>query len=288
MSLTPVDSTMETGEQSPMHSPASSPPVEMPTNAKKEAAQLSRKRSHEDMSASNDAIRDSKTDRPNEPDHNKLPNSQLGKPATEPPKIPPPTTMPPPAGKPASTMAPPSSRPPQSGQGSQTAQTTHTAPTQQQTAPKPITPSHQRANESSEATIPDDASSDGISTPSEPHDRIAEFDWTDLERRYHRRMDELGATEHQSYDEFNQLCDVHNLHQAHDWNADDAQFFGVWAATSQVHEVDRSYKRLKTQMTLVQHHEDELERKRGHCKFLDSRSHSDRALLIPRSRHQSR
>ncbi|KAK0795969.1 hypothetical protein LTR02_003854 [Friedmanniomyces endolithicus] len=247
-----------------MHSPASSPPVEMPTNAKKEAAQLSRKRSHEDMNASNDAIRDSKTDKSSEPDHNKLPNSQLGNPANEPSKAPTPTTMPPPAGKPASAMAPPLSRPPQSGQGSQTAQITHAGPTQQKKASKPIAPSHQRADEGSEATIPDDASSDGVSTPSEPHDRIAEFDWTDLERRYHHRMEGLGATEHQIYDEFNQLCDVHNLHQAHDWNADDAQFFGVWAATSQVHEVDRSYKRLKTRMTLVQHHEEELERKRGH------------------------
>ncbi|KAK0352805.1 hypothetical protein LTR02_015307 [Friedmanniomyces endolithicus] len=254
---------METGDQSPMHSPASSPPVEMPTNAKKEAAQLSRKRSHEDMSASNDAIRDSKTDRPNEPDHNKLANSPLGKLATEPPKIPMPTTMPPPAGKPASTMAPPSSRPPQSGQGCQTAQVTPIGPTQQQTVPKPIAPSPQRADEGSEATIPDDASSDGgFPTPSEPHDRIADFDWTDLERRYHHRMDELGATEHQIYDEFNQLCDVNFPYEAHDMDADDAQFFGVWAATSQVHEVDRSYKRLKTQMTLVQQHEDELERKR--------------------------
>ncbi|TKA48126.1 hypothetical protein B0A54_01618 [Friedmanniomyces endolithicus] len=231
-----------------MHSPASSPPVEMPTSARKEAAQLSRKRSHEDMDASNNAIRDTKTDGPDQPDHSKLPNSQAGKPAKEPPKTPTPTTMPPPAGKPVSAMAPPSSWPPQSGQGSQTAQIAHPGSTQQPTAPKSIAPSLQQADDGSEATIPDDASSDSVSTPSEPHDRIAEFDWTDLERRYHHRMDELGATEHQIYDEFNQLCD----------------FFGVWAATSQVHEVDRSYKRLKTQMTLVQHHEDDLERKRGH------------------------
>ncbi|TKA38628.1 hypothetical protein B0A54_09564 [Friedmanniomyces endolithicus] len=237
---------MEAGDRSPMHSPASSPPVEMPTNPKNETAQLSRKRSHEDMNAGNDAIRDSKTDRSNESDHNNFPNPQLGKSAQESSKVSTPAMMPPPAGKPASAMPPPSSRPPQSGQRSQTAQIAHVGPTQQQTAPEAIAPSHQRANESSEATIPDDASSDGISTPSEPHDMIAEFDWTDLERRYHRRMDELGATEHQIYDEFNQLCD----------------FFAVWAATSQVHEVDRSYKRLKTQMTLVQHHEAELERKR--------------------------
>ncbi|KAK0260075.1 hypothetical protein LTS09_005410 [Friedmanniomyces endolithicus] len=254
---------MEAGDRSPMHSPASSPPVEMPTNPKNETAQLSRKRSHEDMNAGNDAIRDSKTDRSNESDHNNFPNPQLGKSAQESSKVSTPAMMPPPAGKPASAMPPPSSRPPQSGQRSQTAQIAHVGPTQQQTAPEAIAPSHQRANESSEATIPDDASSDGISTPSEPHDMIAEFDWTDLERRYHRRMDELGATEHQIYDEFNQLCDVIDPHKAHDVDADRAQFFAVWAATSQVHEVDRSYKRLKTQMTLVQHHEAELERKRG-------------------------
>ncbi|KAK0942568.1 hypothetical protein LTR29_005829 [Friedmanniomyces endolithicus] len=256
---------METGDQIPMRSPASSPPVEMPTSARKEAAQLSRKRSHEDMihmNASNNAIRDTKTDGPDQPDHSKLPNSQAGKPAKEPPKTPTLTTMPPPAGKPVSAMAPPSSRPPQSGQGSQTAQIAHPGSTQQPTAPTSIAPSLQQADDGSEATIPDDASSDSVSTPSEPHDRIAEFDWTDLERRYHHRMDELGATEHQTYDEFNQLCDVNFPYEAHDMDADDAQFFGVWAATSQVHEVDRSYKRLKTQMTLVQQHEDELERKR--------------------------
>ncbi|TKA82857.1 hypothetical protein B0A55_00984 [Friedmanniomyces simplex] len=272
MSLTPKNSKIEASQDtpvkqephdptSPMHSPASSPPVSMAADAQKQAAESpSRQRSHEDMNVdSRTSVSNVPVHKPDEPDLHasqiKPSSSEVEKQANEPSSIPAHISMPPPAGKPVSAMAPPSSRPPRSGQGSQKGHVTQTRPIKSQTVPKPLA-SHLAEEESSEATIPDDASSDGVSTPSEPHDRIADFDWTDLERRYHHRMGELGRTENQIYEDFNQLCDASRQRKQ--------AFFSVWAATSHTHEVDRSYKRLKTQTTLVQHQEDELERKRGH------------------------
>ncbi|EMC95293.1 hypothetical protein BAUCODRAFT_47991, partial [Baudoinia panamericana UAMH 10762] len=81
-----------------------------------------------------------------------------------------------------------------------------------------------------------------------PEDKIAEYHWEDLQERYHNKMKELTAREAAIFTEFNQLC----------------EFFACWAATSQIHEVDRSFKRLKTQVTFVQHEELELEQKREH------------------------
>lgn len=49
-------------------------------------------------------------------------------------------------------------------------------------------------------------------------------------------------------------------------HTNNSQFYAVWAGTIKTHEVDRSYKRLKTQEYYVQAKEQELEGKRQHCK----------------------
>ena len=44
------------------------------------------------------------------------------------------------------------------------------------------------------------------------------------------------------------------------------QYFEAWAETTKEREVDRSFKRLKTQTAFVQYQETELEARRKHCR----------------------
>ncbi|KAL1585756.1 hypothetical protein WHR41_05147 [Cladosporium halotolerans] len=89
----------------------------------------------------------------------------------------------------------------------------------------------------------------------EPANAIEAFDWEDLESRYHHHMQDFAAQEQDIYTSFNELCG----------------YFSVWAETGHTREVDRSFKRLKTQSTLVRHHEEELESKRHHyVKVVDA------------------
>lgn len=43
---------------------------------------------------------------------------------------------------------------------------------------------------------------------SEPQDQIEVFDWDELQRRYHEKMEQLNATEDGIMNEFNSLCDA--------------------------------------------------------------------------------
>ncbi|KAK3675645.1 hypothetical protein LTR78_004286 [Recurvomyces mirabilis] len=156
--------------------------------------------------------------------------------------------MPPPL-KPADPSQREEQQPPRSGQGSQKPRDAQTdlASTQAKAS--------QLEDVTSESTIPDDEEVLHSLMPSEPQDEIADFDWTDLQARYHDRMTELQHNELKIVDEFSQLCD----------------FFGIWADSMQTHEVGRSFKRLKTQTAYVRHEEDELEQKRGHyIKVVDA------------------
>ncbi|KAK3054456.1 hypothetical protein LTR09_004725 [Extremus antarcticus] len=83
---------------------------------------------------------------------------------------------------------------------------------------------------------------------SDPSERIEDFDWENHETRYHKKMDEFRNSENEIIDEFQSLC----------------QYFNVWAQAGADHEVERSFKRMRTQTTLVHHHESELEDKRQH------------------------
>ncbi|KAK4973351.1 hypothetical protein LTR28_011234 [Elasticomyces elasticus] len=88
----------------------------------------------------------------------------------------------------------------------------------------------------------------------DPDEGIESFAWDDLEQRYHDAMREREAVERGLHDEFSCLMD----------------YFAIWAQTTTTHEVDRSFKRLKTQMAFVQHEEGALERKRQHCMLIFS------------------
>ncbi|GAB7334011.1 hypothetical protein MBLNU13_g06107t2 [Cladosporium sp. NU13] len=96
-----------------------------------------------------------------------------------------------------------------------------------------------------EPTVHDQESSDD---DAEPADQIAPFDWVGLEQRYHHQMGQYATEEQELYRSFNELCG----------------YFYVWAEAGHAHEVDRSFKRMKTQITLVQHNEEALESKRLH------------------------
>ncbi|CAK4033428.1 Hypothetical predicted protein [Lecanosticta acicola] len=81
-----------------------------------------------------------------------------------------------------------------------------------------------------------------------PDERIAEFDWRELEARYHDKVQFFAEKEAALIGEWNDLLDS----------------FGIWATAGSQKEVNRSFKRLRTQMVYVRNEEDELEQKRLH------------------------
>ncbi|KAK5687970.1 hypothetical protein LTR17_026603 [Elasticomyces elasticus] len=248
MSFTPINSEIvaslystplkrEAEIPSSAFSPPSSPPLKLEEGIEAETLPTSRKRSHEDMNTDHNT--DVEASRPEFPVKPSESQTEAPLPSTSAH-----TMLPPSGGKASSKTEQAMPPPPPSGQRPQALQT------EPSNASKSNISHHVNDhNIDSETTIPDDVSSEEDDPMTEEPDvKIVDFNWTDLEERYHKRMGELGATEEQIYAEFNDLCN----------------FFGVWASTSHTHEVSRSYKRLKTQTTLVQYHEDELEKKRNH------------------------
>ncbi|KAK5133275.1 hypothetical protein LTR08_008009 [Meristemomyces frigidus] len=223
-----------------------------------------RKRSRDDDQDDHDKVENSATAMGEDELHAsqiKPSNSQVASSTTPMSAIPTKDMAPPPV--PASSMPPPALQPPPSGQGALKSQAPRSQPQTQQPKKQPQrlhAPSSDKARETpttsvqkrtnSDDTVADEseAESEGATTPSEPQITIARFDWNDLQQRYHDKMRELDLKEQDVYEEFETLC----------------AYFSVWANTSQTHEVDRSFKRLKTQTTFVRHEEDELERKRSH------------------------
>ncbi|KAK6398025.1 hypothetical protein LTR65_003105 [Meristemomyces frigidus] len=229
---------------SPRSSPplGSSPPVAKPVNREDAMPLPSRKRSREDMRGDGEHVAETSAtavdDSDLRPSQVKPSDSQVDT------KITPAHNMLPPK-PPALSMLPPALRPPHSGQGTSKPQAQQPqAPIASKASEKAAESTQEQPN--SDDTIPDDDLSAGSSTPSEPQDRIEAFDWQQLQQRYHEKMHELDADEQAIFAEFNSLCNASR------------------SRTSQTHEVDRSYKRLKTQMAYVRHEEDELEQKRGH------------------------
>ncbi|KAI7211147.1 hypothetical protein KC333_g7825 [Hortaea werneckii] len=121
---------------------------------------------------------------------------------------------------------------------------------------QPVKPFVDYDDANSDTTTDDQHDNDEASEmQGEPHDRIDDFDWDDLRRRYHSKMNGITAKEHSILDEFSSLC----------------EYFGVWAQASETHEVGRSFKRLKTQVAYVENRESELENKRQHyIKVVDA------------------
>ena len=62
----------------------------------------------------------------------------------------------------------------------------------------------------SETTLPDEDGSPS-STPAEPQDMIEDFDWRDLEERYHDNVNKLNQNEQKILAEFSSLCKVSTL-----------------------------------------------------------------------------
>ncbi|RMY91756.1 hypothetical protein D0862_09655 [Hortaea werneckii] len=120
---------------------------------------------------------------------------------------------------------------------------------------QPVKPFVDYDDANSDTTTDDQHDDEASELQSEPHDRIEDFDWDELRRRYHSKMNEITAKEHSILNEFSSLC----------------EYFGVWAQASESHEVGRSYKRLKTQVAYVENRENELESKRQHyIKVVDA------------------
>ncbi|KAK4499251.1 hypothetical protein PRZ48_009764 [Zasmidium cellare] len=135
------------------------------------------------------------------------------------------------------TTPTPSQKLPPSGQGSQKPLSKSTSGTK---------PSTQAKTEEDDAET--DASGSDEEDDDEPQNRIEDFDWTDLQQRYHNKMGEFDQKELAIMSEFSALAD----------------YFNVWAQAGSHKDVERSFKRLKTQMTYVQNEEAELEKRRQH------------------------
>lgn len=122
------------------------------------------------------------------------------------------TMLPPPASLLSNTqpktasMPPPSTKPQKSSEGSTTRSGSQLQAAKIGQSTDGQTRKHSRDSASEAET--DDGDSAGSSTPGEPQDRIDDFDWGDLEQRYHRKMNELGAVEQGIYEDFNSLCNA--------------------------------------------------------------------------------
>lgn len=93
----------------------------------------------------------------------------------------------------------------------------------------------------------DDESDDEVDN-TEPGDKVQAKDWEELEHRYHDMIKKCQGQEEQLAREFDSLM----------------AFFKVWSEAGAQQETNRTYARLKTRMTHVQHSEAELEGKREH------------------------
>lgn len=97
----------------------------------------------------------------------------------------------------------------------------------------------------------------------DPAAEIEHFDWAKLEERYHRAIGERNKEEQEILQEWENLMN----------------FFTIWAQTSQTHEVERSFKRLRTRIAHVRNSENNLEATRAHYTKVVSAFESALALL---------
>jgi hypothetical protein len=143
--------------------------------------------------------------------------------------------------------------------------------------------SHVEIDQYQEPTTHDQESSD---EDVEPADQIATFDWNDLEQRYHDQMEQYVAQEQDLYRSFNELCgviytsllpfvvlltDTVLLRLGRDRTCSRGgtklQTVPLTTKLLNFYQDTDNLLSMKTQITLVQHNEDELETKRQHCKL---------------------
>ena len=235
------NSQAETGPlSSPLSSPPSSPPV-VKADASQEMQSATRKRSHEEMNAAPADVNDSSSTAIGDIDTASIQHKQGSSVTISSVTIKPSTaahTMPPPPA-PTSGMLPPSQKPPRSGQGPvnmqssqlKTDKATDGSSTEQSKDPNP--------NDS----IKDDGEVSDSSMLSDPRDRIEDFDWDDLQHRYHDKIDQLNATEGSIMNEFNNLCDVCMCDSRLSTLLTSVQYFSIWTQAGSNREVDRTFKR---------------------------------------------
>ncbi|QDS68296.1 hypothetical protein FKW77_010660 [Venturia effusa] len=97
----------------------------------------------------------------------------------------------------------------------------------------------------------------------DPKEEIQMFDWENLQQRYHQMIEEQGLAEDQLEEEFSKLIN----------------FFTIWLETTRSHEVDRSFKRLKTRVHHVRASEEQFEERRMHYLNVVAAFKSALALL---------
>ncbi|KAF1839902.1 uncharacterized protein K460DRAFT_371855 [Cucurbitaria berberidis CBS 394.84] len=84
----------------------------------------------------------------------------------------------------------------------------------------------------------------------DPADAVADFDWNGLHERYHEAVNKCHGQEIEMMQEWESMM----------------TFFRIWVDSGHEHETGRTYSRLRTRMTHVQHSEATLERTRTHCE----------------------
>jgi len=82
----------------------------------------------------------------------------------------------------------------------------------------------------------------------DPQVRLEEYDWSELEEQFSKRMDAFKAVEEGIWEEWK------------GWG----ELFGAWASTISVHDEERASKRLRTRIAFTQGSEENLEQKRLH------------------------
>ncbi|KAF2739262.1 hypothetical protein EJ04DRAFT_519761 [Polyplosphaeria fusca] len=87
-----------------------------------------------------------------------------------------------------------------------------------------------------------------MSSDDNPSEEIENFDWEDLESRYHTAMEQCHANEKDLMNEW----------------ADLIKFFKIWADAGHTQETNRTFSRLRTRMAHVENSEQRLEKSKQH------------------------
>ena len=203
--LVETDEFMNSGDSSGLSSPPSSPPVVKPEPVNTQQVP-SRKRSREEMNAESDNHNDSSATIEGTID--RVPSQ--GHPGTEKTDLPAKSMASaaahsmPPSKAPISSMPPPSQKPPRSGQGSQYAD----AQSQWQAETTQRNGGLNDVNSDEDDMSGDELENAETQTTSDPKDNLVQFDWVDLEQRYHDKMNELTEEEASIMAEFQELSTV--------------------------------------------------------------------------------
>lgn len=77
----------------------------------------------------------------------------------------------------------------------------------------------------------------------DPKEPIDDFDWVELEKRFHSKMKECEHVEQEIYEEFNNLLEVSHRSICYLATFNATQVFNAWASAISGHENDRAHKR---------------------------------------------